>query len=410
MSGRVIQDTSAERRLVGALCRPTDAVSLPGLDLQELGAQIGDWPHLVHLLRHHKLVPLAARNACFMAIAQLPPELRSSLQASAAANAHQAFRYLAVLQGLMDLFGKAGIPVVVLKGVWLAVMAHGDVAARDVGDIDLLIDPSQAVLADEVLRASGRLRKEPAASLTPKRASFYVKSFKDFTYDSPGDGFEVDLHWRLLRDSHAAAAILPSYAPAYFEEQRIGSLDLTVLKPERTLLFLAVHGAMENWARWKTLADVAALWQKDSSTEHSRTWAIARSSGTTAFLAAALLLAGRWFGMASGLEAEERLKQEDAKAARLARAIVARAQQQMRHNGGMPSPMGQSTFAMKRLEASLHSSAGARMELARRVLFRPRIWQTFDLPDRLFFLYPLMSPVEWLLFRARNKVSRRGTS
>jgi hypothetical protein len=38
------------------------------------------------------------------------------------------------------------------------------------------------------------------------------------------------------------------------------------------------------------------------------------------------------------------------------------------------------------------------MEIVRRVLLRPRVWQRFDLPDALFPLYTLLSPLEWIFF------------
>ena len=39
-----------------------------------------------------------------------------------------------------------------------------------------------------------------------------------------------------------------------------------------------------------------------------------------------------------------------------------------------------------------------RFEIVRRILQRPRMWARFDLPDLLFPLYPLLSPLEWFLF------------
>jgi hypothetical protein len=39
-----------------------------------------------------------------------------------------------------------------------------------------------------------------------------------------------------------------------------------------------------------------------------------------------------------------------------------------------------------------------RVEILRRVLLRPRVWQRFDLPDALFPLYTVLSPMEWVFF------------
>jgi hypothetical protein len=48
------------------------------------------------------------------------------------------------------------------------------------------------------------------------------------------------------------------------------------------------------------------------------------------------------------------------------------------------------------------------MEIMRRVLLRPRVWQRFDLPDALFPLYTLLSPLEWMLFH--REVSPAGVA
>jgi Transglutaminase-like superfamily len=40
-----------------------------------------------------------------------------------------------------------------------------------------------------------------------------------------------------------------------------------------------------------------------------------------------------------------------------------------------------------------------------RSLFRPRVWRRFDLPDALFPLYALLSPVEWGIFHLRHRLA-----
>ena len=408
MSGISLPETSAEVRLLGALCRPRESTPDGRPPLKELVAAVRDWSRFVELLQHHRLLPIAARNAAFMGLPELPAETRTVLQAWSIANAREAFRYVAVLQQLLALLTKEGIDALVLKGVPLSVMAHGDVSARDVGDIDLLIEEQHALRADEVLRKSGLARKEPAAMLTPRRAAFYLRTFKDFTYDAPAGGFEVDLHWRLLRDARTASAIMPTPLQGHAEAIRIGTLDLQIMPIERTLLFLCAHGAMEGWARWKTLADVAALWDRSSLDQRTSTWALARKSSTTGFLAAALVLAGEWFSIAYGPQIAFHLEEAELSERRRCTHIVVHARHQMLQDNYMPSPAGSSVFAMKVQEARLHPSATSRLALAKRILFRPRMWELFDLPDSLFSLYPLLSPMEWLSFRLKKTAARSG--
>lgn len=393
--------------MLGALCMPGDSSAAGVGAFDELGRQVDNWPRLVDLLKDHRVVPLAAKNVAFMQMKKLPAEVKAELTAWAGANAREAFRYLAVLQQLLTLFAKEDITAVVLKGVPLSLMAHGDVSARDVGDIDLLIQDRDALRADGVLRQAGLIRKEPAAKLTHRRASFYLRHFKDFTYEATANGFEVDLHWRLMRDSKIAAAILPGPFSADSQAISLGTLNVRVLPIKQTLLFLAAHGAMEGWARWKTLADIVALWSKVSPQDQADTWKFAQESSTTGFLAAALALAEEWFGMTCSEDVRVHLLASTPRERRIFEHIVGQARRLMLQNAYMVSPAGSSTFAMKLREMTLHPSAKSRLELARRVLFRPRIWETIDLPDSLFLLYPLLSPVEWLSFRRQQAAERR---
>jgi hypothetical protein len=287
-------------------------------------------------------------------------------------------------------------------------MVYGDVGLREVGDIDLLIDPADAESADEVLRQSGLIRKEPAARLTPRRRDFYEKYFKDYTYEVTGgtSGFEVDLHWRLVRDAHAAHSLLAdgSNALSNFEILKIGSMEVTVLTRERSLIYMAVHGATEGWARWKSLADIAALWVSVTQEQRLAVWGAAKTAGHTGFLRSALALATDWMGsFAEDSDADELSKTDDA----LEDYICTYARRRMIESHSLPSPGGQTTYAMKQHEARLYPAPSSRAALMMRVLFRPRLWEVVNLPDRLFFLYPVLSPVEWLYFRSRRWIHQK---
>lgn len=402
MARTSLSEISAEVRLLGALCRPRNCAFAGASSLEQFVSQVGDWPLLVKLLRHHRVVPLAARNLEFMRSERLPLYVKTELHAWAGANAREAFRYVSVLQELLAILTKENIAALVLKGVPLSLLAYGDVSARDVGDIDLLVEDRDALRADALLREAGFNRKEPAARLTRKRASFCLRNFKDFTYEATAGGFEVDLHWRLIRDSQTAGAILSGSLRAASQDLRIGTMDLRVLSIERTVLFLAAHGALEGWARWKTLADIAALWSSASAATRADTWNFASESSTTGFLAAALVLAADWFHASPYDDVTAQLSKSKGPQRRIFAHILEQSRSRMQHESFMASPSGPSTFAMKSLEARLHPSAKSRFELAKRILFRPRIWEAVDLPDSLFAFYPLLSPIEWVSFRRKK--------
>ena len=46
-----------------------------------------------------------------------------------------------------------------------------------------------------------------------------------------------------------------------------------------------------------------------------------------------------------------------------------------------------------------------RVDLIVRALFRPRVWQRFHLPDALFPLYALLSPLDWAAFHLKRRLA-----
>ena len=57
-------------------------------------------------------------------------------------------------------------------------------------------------------------------------------------------------------------------------------------------------------------------------------------------------------------------------------------------------------------EFRLHTSLRYRLNLVLRSLFRPRVWRWLNLPDKLFPLYALLSPFEFVSFHARTRWQR----
>jgi len=57
-------------------------------------------------------------------------------------------------------------------------------------------------------------------------------------------------------------------------------------------------------------------------------------------------------------------------------------------------------------EFRMHTSLRYRLDLVLRSLFRPRVWRWLNLPDKLFPLYALISPFEFVSFHARTRWQR----
>jgi hypothetical protein len=362
-----------------------------------LAAQPLDWPRLLRLAQHHRLVPLVAWNltAAFGDGLATAPPILDELRTLTSANTYRALSGLSELRRLLHEFEASCIPVRVLKGVPLAKAVFGDISLRATGDIDLLIDPDERniLAADRILRASGYRGLFDLQRLTPRRLAFYIAHWKDIAYRNPETGFEVDLHWRCFRNSKMPGASLCQASASHAVS--FGSFQVSTLPPTETLLYLCVHGTLDGWLFLKSLADVAALVRPLSSPEIDALAARAAAAGVLPELTAALLLVQRYFGVVPSSPAL--LPAAD----RTVRHILRFAQRNLERHSFLATRESVPPSAMMAFEFGLRRSFAYRRELLLRVLFRARMWQTIPLPDILFPLYPLLSPVEWILFRLR---------
>jgi hypothetical protein len=171
---------------------------------------------------------------------------------------------------------------------------------------------------------------------------------------------------------------------------------------DRSFLHLCVHGALDGWFRFKSLVDVATLWRSFSPEQRGALSDEARAYGVLPEVAAALRLAQ-----------ELRLLDPDALTApmqlqtgsREARWILDYARAQHFAHDFQPTQEKIGSWELKRYEFGLRRGLAYRFEIVQRILLRPRMWARFDLPDALFPLYAVLSPLEWFLFHRRGAVA-----
>ena len=365
----------------------------------QAAADVGDWPLFLALCGHHRLAPLVYRSLSRALAAEagaVPADVMSALRHAATRNAHSTLSYLTETRRLCAMLQDAGISVRVLKGVPLSQLIYDDPSLRDVGDIDLLIPAGTEEAADRLLLAEGFRRSEPAATLTPRRRRSWRMHGKDYTYDDERCGFEVDLHWRLFRNRHMPGNGLSEPAAAASERIVLGDCAFDVLPVDRNFLFLCVSGALDGWFRFKSLVDVAWLWSRFSNEQRETVLALARQHRVLPEMAAALQLASRLDLLDAGaIPPALHL----AATAREARWILNYASAQHGAQHYQPTPQAAGSWALKRYELGLRGGAAYRWAVVQRVLLRPRMWQRFDLPDALFPLYALLSPLEWMMWQ-----------
>lgn len=161
----------------------------------------------------------------------------------------------------LETLRAASIEPVVLKGLAIALLHGGDLAARPMGDIDVVVSPNDASTALKCLEHHGWSRHED-----PVSPSALVRWRPGINCTTP-DGGKLDLHWRLRRSAP------PPHEP---EPDDFGSAEvvdlpipegpvLRALAPADLLLYTIEHGVRAG-------SDAHVRWAFDAAV-------IARSTG-----------------------------------------------------------------------------------------------------------------------------------
>jgi hypothetical protein len=371
--------------------------------IRSLARQPIRWPYLLEILHHHKVVPLFLTNLEAFAPGCMPEEAATALRAAGVANGETCVRRTSQLLQINRLFREQQIDLRIFKGIPLAITAFQDPALRDAGDIDLLVGQSDVFTAGEILRTLGYVRLDPQSRLTRRRLRSYVAHQKDFSYGHSLSDLIIDLHWRLFRNPFLPAnAGLTDVGEEWIE---IDSEQIATLPAPRLLLYLCVHGALDGWLRLKWLTDIGALIHAMTPEQLAATVKMATEQQALPQLKAAIFLCQDLLGHELLDNQAVLLEGLDRKDERVTR-IVDFSKRLMTSNQYRPVREQIPSIDWFLNEFRLHSSLRYRIDLLLRSLFRPRVWRWLNLPDKLFPLYALLSPFEFVSFHARNRWRR----
>jgi len=171
------------------------------------------------------------------------------------AAAVREFRRAAFLESatvsVVGLLESRGVGCVVLKGAPLARRYWPAGAVRDMGDVDLLVDPSSYARARDVLLEAGFGRCEETAPAWYARRWFYHESF--LAADGP---VLVELHWDFMRPGLAERQVPALLAAAI--RVPCGRHELPAPDDPWQMLVVAAH-VMHEMFGLRQLLDVALV-------------------------------------------------------------------------------------------------------------------------------------------------------
>ena len=219
---------------------------------QHLG-EVADWPALIALTERHRMVGLVQAHLRAHAWDLVPEELQRSLHERARSNAAANLLLASELVSALALLDSHRIPVLPYKGPLLAQNVYGNLALREMKDLDLLLRPF------DVRRAIHLLGKHGYRLTTPLLRGLVALGLEyQATLRRDKDAAMIELHWTVVPRSVSAPFGLDELWPHRLETSLAGH-RIHVPSHEDTLTILCVHGCKHRWMRLEWLCGTAEL-------------------------------------------------------------------------------------------------------------------------------------------------------
>jgi hypothetical protein len=188
----------------------------------------------------------------------LPPEIRAKLLAKLRENTGRNLFLLKSFDQITTALSEQDIPVLLLKGVFLAVSLYDNIGERVMGDMDILVHPQHLTKTVELIEALGYHTR------APYDLDFEIKNHHHLPAFFLQDLLMLEIHWRLLQIGENDAERNSIWQRAV--SVKMGGITVYGLAPEDMLTYLCAHIAYhhlyENAIR--SLYDIKLLVEKNA--------------------------------------------------------------------------------------------------------------------------------------------------
>ena len=221
-----------------------------------------EWHQLIEFAQEQFVATLLfARLEALGVHTAVPTPLWTQLQARHKYTTLQnmaAYRELNLIYRAMEA---DDIPMVVLKGGYLATAVYPHIGQRTMGDLDLLLMADDVPKMIDILHTLGWQEPRPL-SLEANRAQFYHLP----PFAKQGSAFVVELHWHITRPEQPYS-ISPDQLWQHTMPCQLAGSHLLAFQPHLQLLHLALHASYNHQFAFdlRSLCDITVLIQKCSS-------------------------------------------------------------------------------------------------------------------------------------------------
>lgn len=200
-----------------------------------------DWQRIVELAQKQIVAPLLYARLKERGITP-PPAIAEQLRQMYLASATRHVRLFQELGHILRALQAADLPVIPLKGACLAEAVYGNLALRQMEDVDVLVKPADLAKALDVLRTIGYVAAHPFEIEVKRQLHQHMPPL------SKRDGVTLELHWTIVNpldyvhfDDNDLDQLWSRATPA-----KIGGVQVLMLSPTDLLLHLCLHASVQH--------------------------------------------------------------------------------------------------------------------------------------------------------------------
>lgn len=345
-------------------------------------ALTADWQSLIKLSKKHDVTACLYFNLKRFPDL-VPQEVLSKLENIYVANLGHIFQARTETLKIDSALQAAGITAVHFKGLTLGESYYGDGNYRQTADVDLLVQPDQAIQAQQIVTQEGyRYGHDETSFRVVKTLLRTPYSFRFLSQIALYGPVTIDLHWRVF-DNDFIALPLDIVLENTRKEQVFGA-ELTVFSPELLLIIVCAHGVCSSWWRLKWIVDVAQIIQQPL--DWQRLTELAHLTGSQRMVALGCTLASFLPGVALP-GAAQRIIDSQPDTIRIASRVFSEMVL-------LSSNADWKLLEKWKLKISMKDSPFEKLVLLLRLATDAQIsdWYRCQLPQHLFFLYRFIHP------------------
>lgn len=236
------------------LCARKELTPVRSERLLELLRNGLDYNRLLWLAGYHGLVPLLYWHLNTHASETAPPLFLERLKGYFLENTKNMLEWTVILFEILEDLDKDGVFAVPYKGPALASQLYGNIALRQRGDIDIIVERRDVKSARRILEEAG-FRNSQLVSPAGHEFMERKRYSEIFSRDK---GPPVELHWKFTRSGFAFPLELKDLRPRLGDHTLVGRM-IPVFGTEDLLLILCAHGAKHCWERLEMICAVAEV-------------------------------------------------------------------------------------------------------------------------------------------------------